>query len=213
MDNRRIAIIGAGDLGQSIAHYGKNNDYIISGFYDDFQQLERVCGIPVIGKLNDIVNDYNAGRFDALLCGIGYRHFSFRERIYSKFRLEHRIPFATIIDNSSHVDSTAVIGEGTIIFPGVHIDKGVVIKENVLINVCATISHDSTIEAHSFISPRVAMAGFSTIGKRCMVGINSTVIDNISICDDVRIGGGSLVIRNIDKSGLYVGSPAKWKKP
>lgn len=212
MINKRIAIIGSGDLGQSIAHYGKSNGYSIVGFYDDFQQAESVCGIPVLGKLDRIVDDYAKGGYDALLCGIGYKHFGFRESVYQKYEIENHIPFATIIDKSCHVDPTATIGDGTVLFPGVFLDKGVTLEENVLLNVCVTIAHDSTVKAHSFLSPRVAMAGFSIVGKRCMIGINSTIIDNITICDDVRVGGGNLVIKDIDKPGLYVGNPVKWIK-
>lgn len=212
MDKRRIAIIGSGDLGQSIAYYGQSNGYNIAGFYDDYQLAESVRGIPVLGKLNVIIDDFTNGRYDALLCGIGYKHFNFREVIYTKYHVENHIPFATIIDKSCHVDATATIGEGTVLFPGVFLDKGVIIEENVLLNICVTIAHDSTVKAHSFLSPRVAMAGFSTIGKRCMIGINSTIIDNITICDDVRVGGGNLVIKDLAKPGLYVGSPAKWIK-
>lgn len=209
---KKLAIIGSGDLGQSIAYYGKNNGYNIVGFYDDFQQAESVSGIPVMGKLDKIVEDYKLGKYDALLCGIGYKHFSFREGVYQKYGVDNHIPFATLIDKSCHVDSTAKVGDGTVLFPGAFLDKGVIIEENVLLNVCVTIAHDSTVRAHSFLSPRVAMAGFSIIGKRCMIGINSTIIDNIEICDDVRVGGGDLVIDNIVKPGLYVGSPAKWIK-
>ena len=189
MDNRRIAIIGSGDLGQSIAYYGKSNGYSIVGFYDDFQQSDSVFGIPILGKLDQVVDDYTKGIYDALLCGIGYKHFNFRESVYTKYSIENHIPFATIIDKSCHVEATATIGDGTALFPGAYLDKGVTIEENVLLNVCVTIAHDSTVKAHSFLSPRVAMAGFSTVGKRCMIGINSTIIDNITICDDVRLGG------------------------
>lgn len=207
-----IAIIGSGDLGQSIAYYCNNNGYHVLGFYDDFQKEQTICGFPLLGKLKDIQDDFAAGKFDALLCGIGYKHFDFREKVYELYNKRYGIPFATIIDKSCHVDSTAVIGSGTIIFPGVLIDKGVVIEENVLLNVCVTIAHDSRVESHSFLSPRVAMAGFSTIGKRCMIGINSTIIDNITIADDIRIGGGAVVINSLSESGLYVGVPAKYNK-
>ena len=32
----RIAIIGAGDMGQQIAHMGAANGYSIAGFFDDY---------------------------------------------------------------------------------------------------------------------------------------------------------------------------------
>ena len=190
MPKERIAIIGSGDLGKSIAHYAKDNGYTISGFYDDFEKADSIAGIPVLGKLDKIEEGYRCNAFDALVCAVGYNHFDFREYVFNKYHNEIGIPFATIIDKSCHVDSTATIGEGVVLFPTVLVDKGCVIEDNTLFNVGVTIAHDSCVKQHSFLSPRVAIAGFSTVGKRCMIGINSTIIDNITICDDVRVGGG-----------------------
>lgn len=212
MKKERIAIIGSEDLGQSIAHYSLQNDYDVIGFYDDFTKARLVNGIPVLGKLDNIERDYSQGLYDSLVCGVGYKHLTFRELVFKKYHVELGIPFATIIDKSCHVDVSAKIGDGVVMFPTAMVDKGCVIEDNVLLNVGVTIAHDSTVKKHSFLSPRVAMAGFSTIGQKCMIGINSTIIDNITICNDVRVGGGNLVIRNIEKPGLYVGSPVKWIK-
>jgi UDP-N-acetylbacillosamine N-acetyltransferase len=41
----------------------------------------------------------------------------------------------------------------------------------------------------------------------CLSG--SVLIDKISVCDDVIIGAGSVVIKNITESGTYVGNPAR----
>ena len=212
MLNQRIAIIGSGDLGQSIAHYAQNNGFEIVGFYDDYQKVEYVKGIPILGKLDEIESDYMEHIFDALVCAIGYNHFGFREKVYNRYHCEVGIPFATIIDFSCHVDSTASIGEGVVLFPTAMVDKGCVIEDNVLLNVGVTIAHDSRVKKHSFLSPRVAVAGFSTIGERCMIGINSTIIDNISVCDDTRVGGGTLLIHDVTEKGLYVGVPARFVK-
>lgn len=207
----RIAIIGSGDLGQSIAWYANQNGFEIVGFYDDFNTTGNVNGYPILGDTEKIYGDFLTGSFDSLVCAIGYKHFSVREEIFNMYK-SLGIPFATIIDSSCHVDKSAIISEGVVMFPGSFIDKNVVLEENVLLNVCSTIAHDSRIKAHTFLAPRVAVAGFTTIGRKCMIGINSTIIDNINICDNTRLGGGTTVIKNIEIPGLYVGVPAKWKK-
>ena len=205
---KRIAIIGSSELGRQIAHHARCNGYVVSGFFDDFQKDETVDGIPVFGTCDSVCSSYNQSLFDELICAIGYNHFDFRQYIYERF-MQEKIPFATLVDKSCHIDSTAQIGNGSVLYPGVFIDKGVKIGDNVLVNLCSTISHDSSIGSHTFIAPRVAIAGFTQIGKRCMLGINSTVIDNVCVADDVRLGGGGLIINNLDKSGLYVGVPAR----
>lgn len=78
-----------------------------------------------------------------------------------------------------------------------------------MLNTACTVAHDSEIEAHCFLSPRVAIAGFVKIKEQCFLGINSTIIDNITICPQTQLGGGSVVTKSITESGLYVGIPAK----
>lgn len=46
------------------------------------------------------------------------------------------------------------------------------------------------------------------IGERVSIGSNATILP-VSICDDVVIGAGSVVVRDIDISGVYVGNPAR----
>ena len=53
------------------------------------------------------------------------------------------------------------------------------------------------------------------MGNRVLIGINTIVLDDVIIEDDVMIGAGSLVPpRKVLKSGyLYVGSPVQQVRP
>ena len=46
------------------------------------------------------------------------------------------------------------------------------------------------------------------IGDRVYIGSNATILP-VSICDDVVIGAGAVVTRDIDTSGTYAGNPAR----
>ena len=48
----------------------------------------------------------------------------------------------------------------------------------------------------------------TTIGNKVFIGSNSTLLP-ISICDDVVIGAGSVVTKNITEPGTYAGNPAR----
>ncbi|ANV97913.1 UDP-3-O-(3-hydroxymyristoyl)glucosamine N-acyltransferase [Helicobacter enhydrae] len=50
------------------------------------------------------------------------------------------------------------------------------------------------------------------IGNRVSIGSNATILP-ISICDDVVIGAGSVVTRDITTSGIYAGNPARQIAP
>jgi acetyltransferase-like isoleucine patch superfamily enzyme len=49
------------------------------------------------------------------------------------------------------------------------------------------------------------------VGNNVSIGSNSTILP-IKICSNVVIGAGSVVTKNILKSGFYVGNPAKFLK-
>lgn len=48
----------------------------------------------------------------------------------------------------------------------------------------------------------------TTIGNRVSIGSNASILP-VSICDDVVIGAGAVVTRDINEPGTYVGNPAK----
>ena len=46
------------------------------------------------------------------------------------------------------------------------------------------------------------------IGNKVSIGSNATILP-VDICDNVVIGAGSVVTKNITEAGIYVGNPAK----
>ena len=47
------------------------------------------------------------------------------------------------------------------------------------------------------------------IGNRVSIGSNATILP-VDICDDVVIGAGSVVAKNIVQKGIYAGNPAQF---
>lgn len=207
---KRLAIVGSGDLGQLIAwHAATDGHYEVSGFFDDFKtKNEIIHNIPVLGGLADIQQNYKDKKFDELMIGIGYKHFAMRKKIFETYA--DQVAFGKLIHSSVFTDPSCSIGRGVFILPGCTLDMNVTIEDNVLMNTGCIIAHDSRIRAHSFISPGAVIAGFVNVGQCCNIGINTTIIDNVIIADEVQTGGGTVVIKNIDKAGLYVGNPARY---
>ena len=206
---KTLAIIGSGDLGQQIAHYAlsdKQYDKVV--FFDDFTTQNEVNGCLVIGKTSEIVGAFENKQFDELLIGIGYKHLQVRKTLFETFST--RIPFGKIIHSSTWVDETAIVEKGCVVYPGCISDAKAEIKANTILNIGCSIAHDTTINSHCFLSPRVAIAGFVCVEESCILGINSTIIDNVNIVANTQLGGATVVINSIEKSGLYVGNPAKF---
>lgn len=206
---KRLAIIGAGDLGQQLAHHAAaTGRFRIAGFFDDVQPAGTQIGdYPTLGKLSLIEDAYRLGSFDELLVGIGYRHMAFRHDIFE--RLHRSIPFARLIHPGAWVDPDCVIEPGVVIYPGCVVDHQTRIGANSLLNVGCVLAHHGQVGQSCFFGPGVRVAGYVRIGDRCVLGIGSILIDNVTLSAGVRTGAGAVVVGSLDEAGLYVGMPAR----
>lgn len=206
--NKTLAIIGAGELGQQIAHFAlSDNHYQKVVFFDDFCTSNKVSDISVLGTTKEILQQYEEGGFDEIIIGIGYKHLSVKKEIFEQF--SGIIPFGKIIHSTAWIDPTAQIHSGCVVYPKCCIDKNVVIDSNTVLNLGVTIAHDSKIGKHNFLAPRVTISGFVQIEECCFLGTNTTLVDTIHIKSFVQTGAGTVITKNIVESGLYVGIPAK----
>jgi len=209
---KRVAIIGAGMLGQQIAHYIKTDQgFDPVGYFDDHIPVDTELELgQVLGTVNEAERYYDNGLFDQLIVGIGYAHFKYRWKCFRKY--DTKIPFLTFVHSSCIVDATAKIGRGSFLMPGTIVDNSVEIGNNVFIQIGCSISHHSSIGDNTFLSPGVMIAGCVQIGKNCFLGIGTVCIDSINICANAKTAGGTVVATSIHAAGLYVGVPAKQVK-
>lgn len=85
---------------------------------------------------------------------------------------------------------------------GVSIGNDTLIASHVAI---ISVTHDTT----SKIFRNKVIEKPVTIGNNVWIGSHCTILPGINIQDNVIIGAGSVVTKNLDKNSLYVGSPAK----
>jgi acetyltransferase-like isoleucine patch superfamily enzyme len=116
------------------------------------------------------------------------------------------------------------IGDNSFIGPFTEIQKGVRIGSNSKIQshsfICELVSIGSNCfigHGVMFINDLMNQGGPSgdkskwketTIGNNVSIGSNATILP-VSICDNVVIGAGSVVTKNIEMPGVYAGNPAK----
>jgi len=117
------------------------------------------------------------------------------------------------------------IGDGAFIGPFVEIQSGAVIGRNTRVQshafICdlvtvgddCFISHGAKFINDSFSAGGPARGdrsryGATVLGDRVSIGTNATVMP-VRICDDVVVGAGSVVTRDIDVPGVYAGNPAR----
>lgn len=83
------------------------------------------------------------------------------------------------------------------------------ICSNVSIGENCFIGHGVMFTNDKFINKKLSKDFLRTVvGNKVYIGSNTTILP-VSICDDVVIGAGSVVTKNIIEPGTYAGNPAK----
>jgi acetyltransferase-like isoleucine patch superfamily enzyme len=149
------------------------------------------------------------------------------------FVAKPEIRYAGIVDVTFGKDVTVVqpvnlygcaIGDGSFVGPFVEIQKGVAIGKRCRIQSHSFICELVTIGDECFISHGAMFINdpFVTggpaekpelwrptkLGNRVSVGTNATILP-VTICDQVVIGAGAVVTKDITVPGIYAGNPAR----
>ena len=110
-----------------------------------------------------------------------------------------------------------IIGNFVEIGAGCTVDRGAIdhteIHDGVKLDNQVHIAHNVILGKNSAIAASCAIAGSTVIGKNLQMGGLSGILGHLKICDDVLIGAHTLITKNINNSGDYVGiMPAQEKK-
>lgn len=117
------------------------------------------------------------------------------------------------------------LDDGVFVGPFVEIQRGVRIGARTRVQSHAFICEKVTIGSDCFIGHgakfindafrtggpargRQDLWQSTAVGNRVSIGTNATLLP-VRICDDVVIGAGSVVTRDIKRPGVYAGNPAR----
>jgi acetyltransferase-like isoleucine patch superfamily enzyme len=121
------------------------------------------------------------------------------------------------------------LGDDCFVGPFVEIQKSVTIGSRTKVQSHSFICELVTIGSDCFIGHGVMFindlfAGggpamgdttkwkHTVIGNHVSIGSNATILP-VTICDNVVIGAGAVVTKDIEKPGIYAGNPARFLKP
>lgn len=121
------------------------------------------------------------------------------------------------------------LGDGCFVGPFVEIQRGVLVGARTKIQSHAFICELVEIGEDCFVSHGVKFVNDlfriggpargdrlkwlgTKIGNRVSLGTNATVLP-VKICDDVVVGAGAVVTKDIEKPGVYAGNPARFLRP
>ena len=124
-------------------------------------------------------------------------------------RLPKETQFFTFVHPTALLLDGVEIGEGSFIGAYSILTTNIRIGKHAILNRGNHIGHDCTINDYFSAMPNAVVGGNVVIRNRVYMGSCSNIREKISICSDVTIGMNSAVVKNIEKSGIYIGVPSK----
>ena len=197
-----LVIIGASAMGRETCAYAYDCGLIVRGFLDSRSSI--LDGYDEYPPILGSVEEYTPGKDDVFVCAVGEPD---EKKQYVDNILCKGGRFISVIHPSAYVGKNVDIDCGCIVAPSSTITADVKIGKHVIVNVSSSISHDCSIGDFVSISPGCHIAGWCTIGTNVFIGVHSTLIPHVTLCNGVYVAAGAVVTKSVE-SGRVMGIPA-----
>ncbi len=182
-----IYLIGAGAFSRELSEWalsGKTNFSVISTLNSDQVENENGLFYPSVGNIHN------------------------RKKIIQNVKSESFNTVEMITVGKNLIAGSVSISGSCLVMNDVSIAANTKIGFGCDFHGGSIIGHDVVIGDFCSIGARSFVGGGAILGSNIQVFPGALIAPNVNICDDVVIGIGSVVIRNISKPGTYFGNPA-----
>ena len=87
--------------------------------------------------------------------------------------------------------------------------KSTIVRRGTKIGSLCNIGHNCIIGENCILTCNVVTSGSSVIGNKVFLGVGSSIKNGTNVGDNVTIGQGAVVLKNIPDNETWVGNPAK----
>lgn len=212
MSKEKMILVGGGGHCKSVIDVIESeNKYEIAGIVDLKEKIgQSLLGYKIIAGDDDL--EKLSDQYKFFLVTIGQiKSSQLRVKMYEMLK-SNNVKIPSIISPFAKVSKFSDIGEGTVVMHMSMVNAGAVIGVNCIINTSSIIEHDAIIGNHCHISTSAVINGNCKIGSHSFIGSNAVLSNGIVINENNIIGAGSVVLKDTESNGVYVGNPAILKK-
>jgi len=210
---KNVVIFGCKDVAQLAKFYLENDEkykysYKVVAFSvnKEFLANDKFEGLPVIA-FEDIENHFDKKNTSFFAPMTGVKMNDVRQNIYNQIKSKG-------YDCISYISSRATIltqkiGENCFILEDNTIQPFVEIGNNVVLWSGNHIGHHSVIKDNVFFTSHVVLSGHCEVRQNSWIGVNATIRDGVVIGEKTLVAMGSLITKDTESNGFYMGTPAK----
>lgn len=173
------------------------------GFIDDYSSGTTVEGYAILGAFEALLSMRPA---PYIVCAIGDPVS--RKSVVARC-VENGLEFALLVHPSVRRSRFTEVGAGSIICADAILNTNVQIGAHSVVHWGCKVGHDTVLGDFSSLMPGVNIAGEVIVGEGCYFGINSGVINRVSVGEWTTIGAGAMVVDDIPSRVVAVGVPAR----
>ena len=206
---KNIVIVGAGGFGREVEWLirrinQKKDTWNVVGYADDNVEIgTKIGNYKVIYNVDNLLSTK-----EEICVVVAIGNSVVRSNICNKLMQNKMISFPNLIDPSVLNDDFN-IGFGNIICAGTVLTVNITLGNFNIINLNCTLGHDDELIDYITIYPNSNISGCVKINSLVEIGTGTQIIQGKSIANNVIIGAGAVVVRDITESGTYVGVPVQ----
>jgi len=196
--SQQLVIVGSGETAQlAYEYFTVDSDYRVCAFAVGAKYLEEqsLFDLPVVA-LEELEYLYPTEQYEVFVALSSGKLNRDRTRLYQDMK-DRGYKLASYVSSRAFVWRNVEIGDNCFILEDNTLQPFVHIGNNVTLWSGNHIGHRSVIEDHCFISSHCVISGFCTVGSSSFLGVNCTIINDISIGEDCFIGAQALVQKNV----------------
>ncbi|MCL1859044.1 MAG: hypothetical protein FWF92_07395 [Oscillospiraceae bacterium] len=115
----------------------------------------------------------------------------------------------TLIDPTTFVHPSAVIGRGCVIYPNCFIGAEATLGESCFMLSGAVVNHNCIVGKRVVMATGAHLAGCVRVEDTAYIGQDATVRQYLSVGQGALIGMGAVVIKSVPDNAVMGGNPAK----
>lgn len=187
----------------------KEGRYNIIGIIDSVADVgSDLYGYRVIGRQEDLIrlmDEYNICG-GLITIGDGYNRYRLSEFIKG---IVPDFLFVSAIHPTVSIAKNVEIGVNAILKPNSVLNADAKIGDFCILGTGAQVEHNCTVGNFSLVSAGSIMGGVVNIGNFTSITLGVVIFDRVNIGDNVVVGSGSLIDKDIPDNVLVYGSPGK----